>query len=95
MVVIGNYRTRAELRKKPRRQFHYTASILIEGAKLPFPCAISDISASGARIQLETDCELPQRFMLLLTRGGEARRLCHVVWRNGMSVGVSFPNAPA
>jgi hypothetical protein len=91
MVVVGNYRAHAELRKKPRRQFHYTASILVEGANKPSPCAIVDISASGARLQLESECELPQRFLLLLTKGGEAKRMCHVVWRNGLTVGVSFP----
>jgi hypothetical protein len=91
MVVVGNYRARAELRKKPRRQFHYNAAILIEGAKSPCPCAIADISETGARIQLETDCELPERFMLLLTKGGEARRHCRLVWRDGLFVGVEFP----
>jgi hypothetical protein len=92
MVVVGNYRARAELRKKPRRQFHYNASILIEGAKLPCPCAIVDISETGARLQLESDCELPESFILMLTRGGEARRKCRVVWRNKLELGVEFPN---
>ena len=91
MVVIGNYRTRAELRKKPRRQFHYNASILMEGVAAPAPCAIADISESGARIVLEHECELPERFILLLTRGGAARRHCRVVWREGPAVGVAFP----
>lgn len=95
MVVVGNFRNRAELRKKPRRQFHYNASILIDGAKLPFPCAISDISASGARVHLESERELPERFILLLTRGGEARRVCRLVWRNGTEAGVEFPNVQA
>jgi PilZ domain len=91
MVVVGNYRNRAELRKKPRRQFHYDASILLDGAAKPRACAIADISESGARIVLESECKLPERFMLLLSRGGEARRRCRVVWRNGLTVGVEFP----
>jgi hypothetical protein len=91
MVVIGNYRNRAELRKKPRRQFHYDASILLNGTSSPCACAIADISETGARIVLESDRELPERFILLLNRGGEARRRCRVVWRNGLTVGVQFP----
>jgi hypothetical protein len=91
MVVVGNYRNRAELRKKPRRQFHYNASILISGTSAPYPCAILDISATGARIVLEAECELPERFILLLTRSGDARRHCRLVWRNGLSIGVEFP----
>jgi hypothetical protein len=91
MVVVGNYRSHAELRKKPRRQFHYNAGVLLEGASAPLPCAIADISETGARIVLETEIELPERFILLLTRKGEARRQCRLVWRDGQTAGVAFP----
>jgi hypothetical protein len=91
MDAAGNSRSRAEMRRKPRRQFHYNASVLLDGTSSPLPCAISDISETGARIMLESECELPDRFILLLTRSGEARRHCHLVWRNGLSAGVAFP----
>jgi hypothetical protein len=92
MVVTGNFRSHAELRKSPRRQFHYNARIVIEGDNTPHSCAIVDISNSGARLQLEEDFELPELFQLLLTKGGEARRLCKIVWRDGLFIGVQFPN---
>jgi hypothetical protein len=91
MVAVGNYRNRAELRRKPRRQFHYNASVLLDGTSPPCACAIADISATGARLVLESERELPERFILLLTRNGDARRNCRVVWRNGLTVGVQFP----
>jgi PilZ domain len=91
MVVIGNYCNRAELRKKPRRQFHYNAKILIDKTTPPIACSISDISESGARLSLENDRELPETFMLLLTANGGARRHCRVVWREGLMIGVEFP----
>jgi hypothetical protein len=94
MVVVGNFRNRAELRRKPRRQFHYNASVLLDATSSPRPCAISDISETGARIVLEAECELPERFILLLTRSGEARRHCRLVWRNGLAAGVEFPTQP-
>jgi hypothetical protein len=84
---MGN---RAELRIKQRRQFHYNASVLLDGSSLPRPCAIADISETGARIMLESECELPERFILLLTPG-EARRHCRLVWRDGLAAGVEFP----
>ncbi len=59
MVVTGNFRSRAELRKSPRRKFHYNATIIIEGDTQPHRCAIVDVSNTGARVQLEDDCELP------------------------------------
>src|ERR1700733_3732610 len=48
MVVVGNYRNRAELRKKPRRQFHYLARIVTENQTPQLSCSIADISESGA-----------------------------------------------
>lgn len=52
-----------------------------------------DVSHTGARLVLETNDELPDCFLLLLTRkGGCARRSCRVVWRTGVTVGVKFAN---
>jgi hypothetical protein len=91
MVVIGNYRNHAELRKKPRRQFHYNARILTDKDTPLLACSISDISQTGARLALERDEKLPDTFMLLLSANGGARRHCRVIWREGMTVGVEFP----
>jgi len=86
----GNNRYRRELRKKPRRAFHYSAKILTDGSSPPRKCIISDVSHTGARLVLEADGELPDRFVLLLTRNGGARRRCRLVWRTGLTVGVQF-----
>jgi methyl-accepting chemotaxis protein len=90
MVVIGNYRNHAELRKKPRRQFHYNAQILTDKETPLLACTISDISQTGARLALERDEKLPDTFTLLLTANGGARRYCRVIWRDGGTVGVQF-----
>jgi PilZ domain-containing protein len=92
MVVVGNFRNRAELRKKARRQFHYNAKILKDQNSPPLACLIADISDSGARLNLENGTELPDKFILLLTENGGARRQCRVVWRDGTAVGVKFPD---
>ena len=91
MVVVGSFRKRAELRKKPRRRFRLSAKLLTAGNKLLRSCSISDISESGARIVLESDYELPDHFVLLLSARGSPRRNCRVVWRAGLIVGVEFP----
>lgn len=91
MVIVANYRNGAELRKKPRRHFHYTAKIIVDDTAPPLPCAISDISELGARIVLEREVELPETFWLLLTANGQARRHCRTVWRTGLNLGVEFP----
>jgi hypothetical protein len=86
----GNYRSRAELRKRPRRHFHYAAMIVTGTKEPPRSCTISDISHSGARLLLETEDELPDLFTLLLTRNGVTRRRCRLIWRDGQNVGVEF-----
>jgi hypothetical protein len=95
MVVVGDNRPRTELRRKPRRQFHYSAQILTERNGQPRACSISDVSATGARIVLAQEAELPDRFILLLSASGDARRVCRVIWRSGLTVGVEFPDAAA
>jgi hypothetical protein len=88
MVVAGNFR--AELRKKRRRQFSYSAKIITHGKQRPRSCTISDISETGARLALDSDDELPDCFVLLLTASGGARRPCRVAWRAGLTIGVEF-----
>ena len=55
MVVFGQFRNRAELRKKTRRQFHYDARIHVDKDTPLIACSISDTSESGARLALPRD----------------------------------------
>jgi hypothetical protein len=94
MVGVGNSRNRAEQRKKPRRHFNYGAVVIIDRKGTFVPCSLSDISENGARIAFESEVELPEHFILLLTPAGDARRRCRVVWQKGTTVGVSFRDPP-
>jgi len=67
----------------------YTAWVLIEGDQL-HGCALSDISDSGARIDIDDSKTIPNSFMLLLASNGSARRKCKVVWRKPRQIGVTF-----
>jgi hypothetical protein len=51
---------------------------------------LSDVSQFGARLVLDKDEELPDRFVFLLSANGGAQRRCLVIWRDGMTVGVKF-----
>jgi PilZ domain len=92
MGDAGNYRNHAELRRKPRRPFHYGAKILVDKNTSPIICMIADISECGARLLLDHDAELPDKFILLLSETGGARRRCRKVWRTGLTLGVEFPS---
>jgi hypothetical protein len=76
-------------RKTKRRPMRYTAWVLL-GANRKHGCVLSDISESGARIDVEDSKNLPDHFMLLLSGNGAARRACTVIWRKPNQVGVKF-----
>jgi hypothetical protein len=76
-------------RRSRRRKMKYSAHLIIEG-NAPRGCVLSDISDTGARIDVETVDELPDRFTLLLSGNGSPQRNCRVVWRQPTQVGVDF-----
>ncbi|MGN6572728.1 MAG: PilZ domain-containing protein [Pseudolabrys sp.] len=79
-------------RKSPRRPMHYLARLELRPGK-PVGCMLSDISDTGARIDVPYPDKVPDRFRLWLTQSGSARRTCQVVWRKTRQVGVKFERA--
>ena len=78
-----------EQRKAPRRLMRYSAWIAIAPKKM-HGCVLSDISETGARIDVEDSNIVPDRFPMFLSRNGRARRICTVVWRKPKQLGVTF-----
>jgi hypothetical protein len=78
-----------EQRKAARRPMRYTAWIAIAPKKM-HGCVLSDISETGARIDIDDSAIVPDRFPLFLSRNGSARRVCTVVWRKPKQLGVTF-----
>jgi hypothetical protein len=79
-------------RKSQRRPMRYTAWIAQKGKPL-LGCVVADISDSGARLNVEEPDSLPDQFMLVLSRRGDAQRKCRVVWRKKRQIGVEFSNS--
>ena len=67
----------------------YTAWLALEADQL-HGCALSDISDTGARIDVEDSKTVPDNFLLLLSGNGKAKRKCSVVWRKPRQIGVKF-----
>jgi hypothetical protein len=76
-------------RKAHRRRMRYTAWNGLKPGAL-HGCALSDISETGARIDVEDSKTIPNRFPLFLSNNGAARRICTVVWRKPKQIGVTF-----
>ena len=78
-----------EKRKSRRRPLRYTAWLALRPDDL-HGCVLSDISDTGARIDVEDSAAVPDHFMLWLAGNGSARRACSVVWRRQTQIGVRF-----
>jgi hypothetical protein len=86
---------RKDNRKKIRRAMHYTARIDLNDGTPRLGCLVSDISESGARLQMDGAQELPETFNLLLSGRGGIHRQCRVVWRSENQIGVQFEKTPS
>jgi hypothetical protein len=76
-------------RKSRRRPISYHARLELRAGK-PVGCVLSDISDTGARLDVPYPDKVPDRFLLWLTASGNARRTCQVVWRKARQMGVKF-----
>jgi hypothetical protein len=86
-----------EQRRSDRKTIRHTAWIAMSQPGEVKECVISDVSQTGARIDVGDPSDLPDEFMLFLTRNASMRRKCLVMWREGTQIGVYFdrPRRPA
>jgi hypothetical protein len=52
-------------------------------------CIVRDLSTTGAAIQVEEQTGIPDSFVLFVEEDG-LHLPCHVVWRRGYRIGVTF-----
>ena len=78
-----------EKRRTRRQPMRHTAWVAIT-PKERFGCVVSDVSDTGARIDVNDSKAVPDSFILMLSSNGAARRFCRVVWRKPHQVGVKF-----
>lgn len=83
-----------EKRRARRQSLRYTAWVALT-ADQRHGCVVSDVSETGARIDVQDSKILPDAFVLMLTSNGAARRFCHIVWRKPTQVGVKFERSMA
>ncbi|MGH6684629.1 MAG: PilZ domain-containing protein [Pseudolabrys sp.] len=81
-------------RNAKRQPMRYTAWVALTADERK-GCVISNVSDTGARIDVEDPKSIPDHFVLMLTSNGAARRFCRVMWRNATQVGVKFERSLA
>jgi hypothetical protein len=77
-------------RRHPRREVHLPAKLNFGRNLLQRPCIVRDISEGGARLYVGLLIGLPDRFALLMSRGGIMKRDCHLVWCSEFEAGIRF-----
>jgi hypothetical protein len=77
-----------EKRKSVRRRVQSRAALARSEQAPRQDCLVYDMSHTGARILIDPTIELPQEFLLLLSRN--VTRRCKLVWRKDREAGVRF-----
>lgn len=81
----------ADLRKSTRRKVSQTVLMITHDGAIIGQCKMTDVSAGGAKLQLESEVDIPSEFTLLLSKlDPRARRNCTLAWREPLSIGVRF-----
>ena len=77
-----------EKRKSVRRRVQSRATVAPSEQAPRQDCMVYDMSNTGARILIDPAIELPEEFLLLLSRN--VTRRCKLVWRKDREAGVLF-----
>jgi hypothetical protein len=80
-------------RGSPRRRVLKGSIILFHNRHSTLPCTVRDLSATGARLRIESSVAAPDTFVLVIELDGfEAD--CEVVHRRAKEIAVKFLSAP-
>jgi PilZ domain len=78
-----------ERRNARRRHVRQRAVVASREGAILGKCLMLDVSATGAKLQLQRP-DMPTEFILILSVDGGLRRHCVVEWTNGKMAGVRF-----
>jgi PilZ domain len=78
-----------ERRETPRRRTLATATLRYAAKTATLSCRVRNMTACGARLELEDAHWAPERFELDIPHQN-VRAGAHVVWRHGSALGVAF-----
>lgn len=76
-----------EKRESPRHRVFKRGLIAFGGGGID--CTIRNLSANGARLDVEHSARLPEQFTLVIEADHFMRR-CHAVWIDERRLGVAF-----
>jgi hypothetical protein len=82
-----------ESRRAPRERVLLQARVSYAGGSTSFPCLVTQISATGAKIAINDEAAMPEYFQIAIPQRGidSGARL---VWRRAGYAGIAFENVP-
>jgi PilZ domain len=86
----GSTRGKPEQRNARRRATHHPSLLTKSDGSIICLCLMKDVSATGAKLELQTQSEIPNEVTLVLSKYGNVRRKCIVSWRSTAAIGVRF-----
>jgi len=87
------HRVGSEARSAPRRRILKAGFIAYNDRHSTLPCAVRDLSSTGARLRVNCSVAAPDTFELIIELDG-LEVDCQVVWRKATDIGVRFLSAP-
>jgi len=79
-----------EKKRQSRKSVRQSAWIILDGGFARRPCTVIDLSATGAKIDLNDTSAASAGFQLTFSPHARTGRRCQAVWRNGTTLGVRF-----
>jgi hypothetical protein len=70
-----------------RRRIFKTGQIVFGSSAID--CIVRDLSATGARVAVQSPLWFPDSFTLVITSDGSSRK-AHVAWKKGGQIGIAF-----
>jgi hypothetical protein len=82
---------RPKVQREPRRQMNgRPARLMLDDGTTELECSVLDVAPGGARIIIDAEMDVGDRFALALVASHNKRQRCEVVWRRDRTVGVKF-----
>jgi hypothetical protein len=81
-----------ERRHHPRHRTFKAGTIVFNRAG-GISCTVRNLSAAGANLDVASPVGIPDEFTLAIEHD-HVTRSCHVIWRSGKRIGVTFDDRP-
>ena len=80
----------AKKKRDIRKSARQSGWITLDGGFVTRPCTVLDLSATGARIEIDDPRTAAAGFRLAFSRDARSGHQCQVIWRRGKTLGVKF-----